>query len=575
MQQFRFTLILIFALCYSVTHATNNIAKNNISDIDKRFIKTIRKHINNNKPDSAFYVINNTEYSNYIVKDIMRAEIFEATNEFGTAGKCYRKAYSNMVNKTDSLAWSTLLNIIIANDRTSNHEENKALISEANSILAKNYNAGYKAELLNIEAIIYNNMGYTEKAHSCIDSAIAINSRLNRFTDLSANYTTKANTYFRKRDYNSALTYFKRAYRTGADEKTDSRLIRNRINIAAAAHMCGRREEAISFYKEILSDSISHNISPELRAALYNNISGMYDEWRGYDTSLLYLDSAISIAGNIKDFRTLKTAYLHKAEINYYRENYKKAYRYNSIAAMYKDSLNAEKLIDAMAGVELNNRYLISEQKRHEENSVTEAENKLIKLFLIIITVITSVFASVVIILIRRNRYTKTGLKRSVNSFKSRHKEYLEVIKEISRMKDINISLKRNLSRAAFILQENISLYNRIDKILSKETDIPDKVKNIGNSVKDMQTMMKESDIINDNLEDNDIDLRIRIKQVFPELTKTDIKLCILIRSELSTKEIAHFTNTATGSVEVAKYRLRKKMGFESLNDMQKRLMTI
>jgi DNA-binding CsgD family transcriptional regulator len=87
--------------------------------------------------------------------------------------------------------------------------------------------------------------------------------------------------------------------------------------------------------------------------------------------------------------------------------------------------------------------------------------------------------------------------------------------------------------------------------------------------------MMMVSDFISSNASNEDVDLRIRIKHEFPELTKNEIRLCILIRLELSTKEIVCYTNTAAGSVEVAKYRLRKKLGFDTLGEMQKRLMTI
>lgn len=45
----------------------------------------------------------------------------------------------------------------------------------------------------------------------------------------------------------------------------------------------------------------------------------------------------------------------------------------------------------------------------------------------------------------------------------------------------------------------------------------------------------------------------------FPALTPSDLKFCALLRLNLSTKEIAEFTNLTVRGVEAARYRLRRK----------------
>ena len=47
----------------------------------------------------------------------------------------------------------------------------------------------------------------------------------------------------------------------------------------------------------------------------------------------------------------------------------------------------------------------------------------------------------------------------------------------------------------------------------------------------------------------------------FPNLTKNERKLCTLIHMNLSTKEIANITHQSTGSINVARSRLRQKFG--------------
>ncbi len=61
----------------------------------------------------------------------------------------------------------------------------------------------------------------------------------------------------------------------------------------------------------------------------------------------------------------------------------------------------------------------------------------------------------------------------------------------------------------------------------------------------------------------------------YPQLKTNDIKLCVYLKMGLSSKEIASVMNTATRSIETARYRLRKKLELdnsESLTDFLQRL---
>ena len=51
-----------------------------------------------------------------------------------------------------------------------------------------------------------------------------------------------------------------------------------------------------------------------------------------------------------------------------------------------------------------------------------------------------------------------------------------------------------------------------------------------------------------------------KIKKVHPTLTPNDLRLCAYLRLNLSSKEIAPLLNISPRSVEVKRYRLRKKM---------------
>ena len=61
-----------------------------------------------------------------------------------------------------------------------------------------------------------------------------------------------------------------------------------------------------------------------------------------------------------------------------------------------------------------------------------------------------------------------------------------------------------------------------------------------------------------------------KVKTLHQSITPNDLRLCAYLRLNLSSKEIAPLLNISHKSVEVKRYRLRKKMGLnhdESLSN--------
>ena len=51
-----------------------------------------------------------------------------------------------------------------------------------------------------------------------------------------------------------------------------------------------------------------------------------------------------------------------------------------------------------------------------------------------------------------------------------------------------------------------------------------------------------------------------KMKSIHPTITPNDLRLCAYLRLNLSSKEIAPLLNISHKSVEVKRYRLRKKL---------------
>jgi DNA-binding CsgD family transcriptional regulator len=106
-----------------------------------------------------------------------------------------------------------------------------------------------------------------------------------------------------------------------------------------------------------------------------------------------------------------------------------------------------------------------------------------------------------------------------------------------------------------------------------KKNELLNTIKNELGVVKDENKIKPVIKIINKNLSNNsdwemfqeafnnaDSDFLKKVKTAHPNLTPNDLRLCAYLRLNLSSKEIAPLLNISARSVEIKRYRLRKKM---------------
>lgn len=65
-----------------------------------------------------------------------------------------------------------------------------------------------------------------------------------------------------------------------------------------------------------------------------------------------------------------------------------------------------------------------------------------------------------------------------------------------------------------------------------------------------------------------------RLKDTYPQLTPSDLRLCAYLRMNLSSKEIAPLLNISVRGVEERRYRLRKRLDISTETNLTELIMT-
>ncbi|PKB18144.1 histidine kinase [Flavobacterium sp. 5] len=118
-------------------------------------------------------------------------------------------------------------------------------------------------------------------------------------------------------------------------------------------------------------------------------------------------------------------------------------------------------------------------------------------------------------------------------------------------------------------------MIENIQKILDTESDFNKLKSEIKKAIKINAVNKHEWEIFETNLNQINNEFIIALSKKYPNLTSKDIKLCVYLKMNLSSKEIAPMMNISFRGVELHRYRLRKKLGLHQEEMLSKFLLSI
>ena len=177
---------------------------------------------------------------------------------------------------------------------------------------------------------------------------------------------------------------------------------------------------------------------------------------------------------------------------------------------------------------------------------------------------------SVLFILIHRlykSYYTKKQDRLLNSERKKQKRKKLKTAKELAQIKNEKLkseieSKNRELAVATMSMIKKNEFLNNIKDQLTKAAN-PNQIKSVIKTIN--QNISNDDDwkFFEEAFNNADKNFLKKIKELHPELTANDLRLCAYLRLNLSSKEIAPLLNISVRSVEVKRYRLRKKMNLK------------
>ena len=159
----------------------------------------------------------------------------------------------------------------------------------------------------------------------------------------------------------------------------------------------------------------------------------------------------------------------------------------------------------------------------------------------------------------------------SVEKRKQKRKK-LKTAKELAQIRNEKLkseieSKNRELAVATMSMIKKNELLNSIkDQLII--ADNPSKIKSVISTINKNINNDDDWKFFQEAFNNADKDFLKKIKEKHQELTANDLRLCAYLRLNLSSKEIAPLLNISVRSVEVKRYRLRKKMDLPHENGL-------
>jgi tetratricopeptide (TPR) repeat protein/DNA-binding CsgD family transcriptional regulator len=426
-----------------------------------------------------------------------------------------------------------------------------------------------------------------------------------RYVDL---YNDLGTTFFYNENPSKGLTYFQKSFELARslqkqfpDQSFQEKMLIFHINIGSAYIGLKDFDKARQSFEEAVEmNRISGN--KRYNGVLYNNLGIIFKENGECGKAFPYYENALQIREELKDtagmaqvLNNLGNCYLveglYEKAINSFNQSIEysrrsrsiksEMYAAGSLAQAYEDvenypeALTAHKLFKQLhdsivnneavrkaASLELQYQYdkQIKEKELEKEILVAKKERKAL-IFLIIAAIF--LFSLFILVLLNRNQRIKIKQAKLVKEHLELEQENLQLEKQNLKL-DLDLRNKELATHVMYLVNKNEFIASITEKLLTiRPLLLPENKVWVQEIIREMKSNI-------DNTVWNEFEVRFqqvhedfyrKLGETYPDLTPNETKLCAFMRLNMTTKDISAITFQSVKSIQVARARLRKKMG--------------
>ena len=420
---------------------------------------------------------------------------------------------------------------------------------------------------------------------------------------ISRTYNNLGNLHNDLKDFDTSLDYYHKslAIKEKLGLKRSLPLVHNNIGLI---HSYKKEHElAIASFNESVRLSVALN-DPISEARGYSNLGAEYTKLKRYERALPLHDKAIALKTKINDLDGLASTLVYRGltylemgrwaearndcfkgkelsetsrHINLLKSacnclsvaykglgNYKESLVYHERYSQLKDTLfNAERtqeITRADMNYAFQKKQLADSIKFHKKQTAQQVAyerqlNKQNTIFYVLLLVSLLVIGFLTFLYYKYRQNLK--LKKVENKLLNNEIAFKK--NDLTRMA-VNIS--NNQEWAASLADRLQSLKAATGRKRQKELSL------LEEEIKNQVWVNKDSDDFYQKIDELSSSFYARLHEQFEGLTKTEVRLCSLIKLDLNTKQIATLQNINPSSVKMSRNRLRKKLHLSPEQDL-------
>ena len=275
---------------------------------------------------------------------------------------------------------------------------------------------------------------------------------------------------------------------------------------------------------------------------------------------------AMSLSDKIFEIKTIEAL----IELKKQEGDFEEVSKLQNQVIVIKDSFYSFEREQIVKSLEV--QFDVSEKNRKLELVSAEKEvSKLTNYLLILLLVVLIVVFTISFFFLKRiNKRDKQLLKTK--------EELVVLMEEQKQMKEQqfqnDIEFKESqLSAVTIQMLEKNELLDEIKTILNKKEPTSEKeIKKLISKYTIQDNNWKDFDNYFESVNKN---FYTRLKQKYPEISSNDLKICALIKLNLSIKEMASILNISPDSVKTARHRLRKKLQLNTEENLTNFILSV